>query len=291
MIKKFLLFFLLIPYFAFASEKIDINNSSLQQLDELVGIGPKYAQAIIDARPFASLDELDKVKGIGPKTLQKIKDQGLACVNCVASNQATGVQANLTTQNYSTGIIISEILPNPDGPDETKEYIKIYNTNNSDIDISGWKIEDSSGITNTYIIPKETIIGSQKTITFSRTETKIMLNNEGDKVLLLYPDKTLANAVSFVKAPLGQTYIKTSSGWKWLGATSSNKTLPKTENSVNNNIVEAGFADLSHITDLNQDINRNNNPWFLFYIALIITIFSALLILFIKFKLNNHVRT
>jgi len=87
MIKKviLLLFFALCPVIILAANTVDINTASLSQLDELTGIGPKYAQAIVDARPYSSLDDLSRVKGIGPKTLQKIKDQGLAYVSGQAS--------------------------------------------------------------------------------------------------------------------------------------------------------------------------------------------------------------
>jgi len=62
------------------NNQIDINIASIEELDELYGIGPVKSQAIIDSRSFDSIDDLIKVKGIGEVTLEKIKEQGLACV-------------------------------------------------------------------------------------------------------------------------------------------------------------------------------------------------------------------
>ena len=55
--------------------KININAASVSQLGSLPGIGPSYAQRIIDSRPFSKIEDIMNVPGIGEKTFEKIKDQ------------------------------------------------------------------------------------------------------------------------------------------------------------------------------------------------------------------------
>jgi len=44
---------------------VNINTSSLDELDTLPGVGPATAQKIIDARPFSSVSDIELVAGIG----------------------------------------------------------------------------------------------------------------------------------------------------------------------------------------------------------------------------------
>lgn len=56
---------------------VNINSAGLDELQRLPGVGPAYAQRILDYRKehgrFTSVDHLDNVKGIGPKKLEKLK--------------------------------------------------------------------------------------------------------------------------------------------------------------------------------------------------------------------------
>ena len=64
-------------------EGIDINTASAEELQDIIHIGPAYAEQIIElrqARPFTSLDELTRVQGIGEGRLADIQEQGLAYV-------------------------------------------------------------------------------------------------------------------------------------------------------------------------------------------------------------------
>jgi competence protein ComEA len=57
---------------------VSLSAATLDQLDELPGVGPVTAQKIVDYRtehgPFASVDDLDAVPGIGPTRVEQLRD-------------------------------------------------------------------------------------------------------------------------------------------------------------------------------------------------------------------------
>lgn len=58
-------------------EPIDVNAADTRRLEELPGVGPATAAAIVADReasgPFASVDDLERVRGIGPATLERLR--------------------------------------------------------------------------------------------------------------------------------------------------------------------------------------------------------------------------
>lgn len=83
MSKLFLIFVLILPLIAASCNEtqIDINNSTIEELDLIYGIGEAKAQNIIDSRPFENLGELINVSGIGEYTYNKIMEQDLICIS------------------------------------------------------------------------------------------------------------------------------------------------------------------------------------------------------------------
>ncbi|AUN95671.1 ComEA family DNA-binding protein [Pseudazoarcus pumilus] len=79
------------PLVVFAAG-VDINTADAAALEQVRGIGPARAAAIIDYRdkngPFKSVDELTKVPGIGEKSLDSMRDQ----VRVGAAKSAKGVK-------------------------------------------------------------------------------------------------------------------------------------------------------------------------------------------------------
>jgi competence protein ComEA len=61
-----------------AGARVSLASATLEQLDELPGIGPVTAQKILDWRqthgPLRSVDDLDAIPGIGPARVEQLRD-------------------------------------------------------------------------------------------------------------------------------------------------------------------------------------------------------------------------
>ena len=60
-------------------QTVNVNTATIAELDALPGVGPALAARIIEYRrkngPFSSLEELDEVEGIGPGKLEDLADR------------------------------------------------------------------------------------------------------------------------------------------------------------------------------------------------------------------------
>jgi len=323
--------FLLLPIFVLATDRIDINIASLKELELLSGIGPVKAQAIIDARPFSSVDDLLRVKGIGPITLQKIKDQGLAYVEgqTQQSTQEVNQSQEQITENssqlsaeladkeeskpkqteptteieekptglgdlstYPDGIVFNEVLASPEGPDEENEWIEIYNQNDFEVNLTNWQIQDKEGNTSSFVFPNMTIIKPKGYLVFSRPTTKITLNNTGDQLTLLNPNKEIVDTITYKKSPTGKSYNRTNNGWQWSSSLTPGltnvvkETIEKTKD--NNNETKENLLNNELITAaLNKGVNQSKSFFLIFLTAFAFAGISTTLFFSLKTKLNN----
>ena len=78
-LRSLILSLALCPLAAMALEPVNINTADAAALQQINGIGPSKANAIIEYRKtngaFATVDDLVKVPGIGEKSLAQLKPQ------------------------------------------------------------------------------------------------------------------------------------------------------------------------------------------------------------------------
>lgn len=103
-------------------------------------------------------------------------------------------------------VTISEVLPNPVGADAEGEFIELFNGGEEAIDITGWQLDDMEGGSKAYRIAEGVLAGGEYTV-WSRPETGLALNNEGDSVRLLSPEGEIAMEMVYGK--------EAKAGWSW----------------------------------------------------------------------------
>jgi len=204
--------------------------------------------------------------------------------------------------NYPSGIFFNEILPNTKvgERDEEKEYIEIFNQNDFEVDLSNWKITDTMGNTNNFILTKGVKIKSKGFLVFYRPETKITLNNDVDGLKLLDPNGKIVDVVNYQKAPRGRSYNKTRDGWFW-----SNTLTPGSENVIsktktveenqNNSLKESvDYSEKSlekevptYIASLKESSKKEKNNFLPFIAAFTTALFSGIIILILKNKIKK----
>jgi len=232
------------------------------------------------------------------------KSENLAVVT---SPKATPETAPEPAINYPTGVVINEILPSPDGPDETNEYIELYNNSTNQINLAGWKLQDGQGTQTTHTFGQTTMAANEYLV-LKRPDTNILLNNDQDIIQLLFPNGKVVDIVNYAKAPTKQSYNKTASGWQWSGIATpgkknvigalatkiKTKALPKTKKPDNE--ITTAAQSFNDTNTANSEIfsasleGGAQNPWLLFIIAAAISIISGIIFVILKLTLfKNHV--
>src|SRR6185503_13216015 len=90
-----------------------------------------------------------------------------------------------TPSSWPEGVQLSEFLANPKTL-YIHEWVELYNSSATAIDLSGWQIDDGAGGGSPYRLPADTMIEAGEYLVIDISPA--ILNNDGDTVRLLWPD-------------------------------------------------------------------------------------------------------
>ncbi|MBU4216287.1 lamin tail domain-containing protein [Candidatus Parcubacteria bacterium] len=126
---------------------------------------------------------------------------------------ATTTVATTTKKNLE--IKINEILPSPDKGGE--EWIELYNDSTTKINLFNWSVDDDDqGGSKPYKFATTTWIGPKEFYILKGTVSKLALNNDGDKVILIDDNGGIVDKIIYEKTVVGQAYARNDEGqWLW----------------------------------------------------------------------------
>ncbi len=110
------------------------------------------------------------------------------CINLEGVQETVTVGYRLNTVGDcvedTTILLITELLPNPDGDDVGNEFIEIYNPNDYAMDLAGYVISTGSNYEKSYAFPEGSIVEPGQYIAFYNSTIKFTLLNSESRVKL-----------------------------------------------------------------------------------------------------------
>lgn len=119
--------------------------------------------------------------------------------------------------DYSSLLVISELLPNCSGPDKDCEFIELYNPESREVSLEGWQLTD---LRIYYHFSEDITINANEYLVIERSQSKITLNNGGDTLYLLDPTGQIINGVTYEKASVDLSFSRELNLDKWQWTTS-----------------------------------------------------------------------
>ena len=143
--------------------------------------------------------------------------------NLFDENQENEEEITYDDGDLSDKIILSEVMPNPEGTDTDTEWIEIYNPTNRTVKLVGLKLCDILGKIHCFPFSQEESISAFSYKSFEQTSTRITLNNDGDGGAILDDaDNVIFETELFESSSEGESFSLFGSNWKWTNMPTKN---------------------------------------------------------------------
>ncbi|MBI5653580.1 MAG: lamin tail domain-containing protein [Chloroflexi bacterium] len=121
---------------------------------------------------------------------------------------------------FSTAIVLNEYVAfarnrdwNNDGAKNSgDEWIELYNSGDSPVDLSGWQIAHTANGGGAFIIPNGATIAPRGYLVFFRAQTGLALADQNDVIQLIYPNGAMADLTNHAALKENQVYARSVDG-------------------------------------------------------------------------------
>ncbi|MDP3057560.1 MAG: lamin tail domain-containing protein [bacterium] len=160
------------------------------------------------------------------------------------------LKLKIIAPEFSDKIILSEILPNPPGADKDGEWIELFNSGDKRVNLLGWILSSSAKTSGKqYVFSGDRFIEPKKFLAIKRSESGLVLANEGGKVSLIWPADKILSEVSYGSAKDGKSYAFINNSWQWADIPTPNK-----ENSAKS-FAASSKENIATLADISKNIN------------------------------------
>ena len=161
----------------------------------------------------------DGVIPSGKKTSHVYKKPGEQLIRLLVKDGQGGedeqeIKIVVSDFDFSPALVINELFPACTGPDQECEFIEIFNPEKRDVSLDGWVLSDGK---SKFKFTEQQAVPTEGYLLVKYKQSKITLNNQGDKVYLIDPAGKILNGVEYQKAKDGYSFARTadSRGWQW----------------------------------------------------------------------------
>ena len=160
-----------------------------------------------------------------------------------SSSTLSDSQSQKSEDDEISCLVINEFLPNPQGRDEAKEFVEIFNDCSQEINLTGILLKIGR-----YKIKLEGKIKGQEYLVISNTDKNFFIRNTKETLELVKNNNVFYRISYNGKAPEGLSFSRVEEEWGWTEPT------PGKEN-------KSSFIDLASIRENNKEDNSYNSDY------------------------------
>lgn len=187
---------------------IDTNSAQDWLAPEILETPPVQTVHIPESTEEAQIESSQPLTS--PEKVQVITPTSSTETKQASSSSQKSASTSYQNGDLSTAIIISEVLPNPDGTDSKKEWIELTNTGDNSVNLGNWTLDDSEDGSKPYTLPSSLTLQAGTAALIMSADSKLSLGNKEDSIRLFDHQGTLIDEVLYEEAPSAQSYSRIS---------------------------------------------------------------------------------